>query len=719
MDLDLLNLVHQFEQELLETQALAHVGSWRWDVESKAVTWSFEMYRIYGMSPQEFEPSETSILDCVHPEDRERLAVEVRDSLGRGNSFAVDHRVVRPDGSIRFVRALGEAIRNENGETIRFFGTSQDVTDFVESEAARLRSERKFNDVLQHAPDAVIGVNEGGVITLANEQADNLFGYDKGGLIGIRVDELLPESRRSVHVRHRAEYLKDLGVRPMGTGLELSARRRDGSEFSVDISLSPIHTEEGLLITAFIRDVSHRKHLERQARLIQEAETRRAQALEINDSIVQGISTAVYALEANNRADALRALEGTLDAARHMITDLLPTSNEKPQIAAGDLIRGKPASIKALQPKAHQEPEPKESNVRVLLVDDSSDIRLVLRYGLSPQGFEIVGEAENGAEAVLEAKRTQPDLILLDLAMPVMDGLQALPKIKAVSPRSKIIALSGYGRDQANDEALRLGADAYIEKGSPIEQITDLARSLLPEKDIPKEVPSNQIDEQWSGKDDIDIFMHEVRTFLTVAHGIAETLTTRIDVLPSPVVRELLQSMLRNTQQMRDLIEAVPDALNLKEPTLLIEQTDVSSLLRQTVLDLKTITLDRPVLVDAPKELIAFVDSVRLRQVLANLITNAAKFSAADAPIEIELKAQSDAFDLQITDHGRGIPSDHLEELFGKFNRLGAKSPGLGLGLYISRGIARAHHGTLELVRTGERGSTFRLHLPLLQKTSA
>lgn len=126
----------------------------------------------------------------------------------------------------------------------------------------------------------------------------------------------------------------------------------------------------------------------------------------------------------------------------------------------------------------------------ILLADDAADIRSLLRMILEFTGpFTIVAEATNGAEAVDLAERHHPDLVLLDLAMPVMDGLEALPQILLRSPTSKIAILSGFSADRLAEQALALGAHLYLEKGlSPrdiIAKLEAVLRSALRSSDPP------------------------------------------------------------------------------------------------------------------------------------------------------------------------------------------------------------------------------------------
>jgi DNA-binding NarL/FixJ family response regulator len=110
---------------------------------------------------------------------------------------------------------------------------------------------------------------------------------------------------------------------------------------------------------------------------------------------------------------------------------------------------------------------------RVLLCDDSPQIRELVRIVLELEGNEVVSEAENGREAVDQAERLQPDVVLLDLSMPVMDGLEALPEIKRVAPEARIIVLSGFDNDRLVSQALALGADHYVPKGGDPDEIVD------------------------------------------------------------------------------------------------------------------------------------------------------------------------------------------------------------------------------------------------------
>jgi PAS domain S-box-containing protein len=123
-------------------------------------------------------------------------------------------------------------------------------------------TEAFFKTFLEAAPDAMVIIDAQGKIAIVNEQAEKIFGYKHRKLIGKPIEKLLPKRLRDMHVNFRNSYINDPDVRPMGSGLNLTAARKDGSEFPVEISLSPVHTSHGLFVSSVIRDITARKKME-------------------------------------------------------------------------------------------------------------------------------------------------------------------------------------------------------------------------------------------------------------------------------------------------------------------------------------------------------------------------------------------------------------------------------------------------------------------------
>jgi diguanylate cyclase (GGDEF)-like protein/PAS domain S-box-containing protein len=143
----------------------------------------------------------------------------------------------------------------QTGQGLLVSAAVRDITE-------RKGAEEQFRDLLEAAPDAMVIVDREGYIILVNRQTERLFGYDRSELVGHPVEVLLPEAVRAVHVAKRQGYTTQAEVRPMGAGLELLARRRDGSDFPAEISLSPLQTSRGILVSAAVRDITERRRIE-------------------------------------------------------------------------------------------------------------------------------------------------------------------------------------------------------------------------------------------------------------------------------------------------------------------------------------------------------------------------------------------------------------------------------------------------------------------------
>jgi two-component system sensor kinase FixL len=203
--------------------------------------------------------------------------------------------------------------------------------------------------LLDSAPDGFVVVDEAGVIVFANRTAEEMFGYERGELLGEQIGILIPERLRSIHQVHREAYVQDPKVRPMGLGLDLVGRRKDGSEFPIEISLSPQEMRERSLFTAIVRDITDRKVLEDERKLLAaelQAERERDRiAMDLHDGIMQDIYAATLSLElaldeaelSGQRSEGslervIDHLHGVLRNIRSYIFDL------RPREFSGDLV---------------------------------------------------------------------------------------------------------------------------------------------------------------------------------------------------------------------------------------------------------------------------------------------------------------------------------------------------------------------------------------------
>jgi PAS domain S-box-containing protein len=201
-------------------------------------------------------------------------------------------------------------------------GTTLDNTEQKQSEAELRASETRFRALLESAPDAMIITDEGSHIQLVNAQTESLFGYTRAELVGQPVEILIPASLAARHRQHRAAYAQAPKLRGMGVGLDLRGVRKDGTEFPVEISLSPIQTGEGLLVAAAIRDVSERKRYEAQLeRLNQQLQaTNEELAANVEELAAAGEKIQEYSEEVQQKNEQLQLTNADLEAFSYSIS---------------------------------------------------------------------------------------------------------------------------------------------------------------------------------------------------------------------------------------------------------------------------------------------------------------------------------------------------------------------------------------------------------------
>lgn len=250
------------ESLLALAQKISHLGSWAWDVESNALQWSEEMYRIYRLS-SEVAPTYESTMAMVHPEDREAVNRAVNEALYANKLFNMDYRLILNDGRLRSVAVQGEVVFNEVGKPIRMVGTTQDITWRKDAENAIRKSEEKFAKAFHASPDwIVLSRAADGKYIDVNEAFLEITGYSRDEVLGKTSNEL----GIWLDPRDRMLMLKCLNESSMVRNLEVSFRIKSGELRTMLWSAEVIEYGDEACLIAVARDVTDQRCLEKELR---------------------------------------------------------------------------------------------------------------------------------------------------------------------------------------------------------------------------------------------------------------------------------------------------------------------------------------------------------------------------------------------------------------------------------------------------------------------
>lgn len=235
------------------------------DKELKILSWNKGAEKTYGWAAEEVLGKEASLfLSAEFPGGgtKEKALQELKEK-----GFYFNEVIQRTrDGRTLHILASVNAIKNEKGEISGIVAINRDITRQKEIEQKVKESEERFRGLLENAPDAIVITDDKGAIQLVNVQTEKMFGYSRKEMIGKKVEMLIPSRFKEVHSTHRDKYFEAPKSRGMGIGLDLWGRKKNGDEFSVEISLSPLKTETGILVSAAIRDITARRLSEEKIR---------------------------------------------------------------------------------------------------------------------------------------------------------------------------------------------------------------------------------------------------------------------------------------------------------------------------------------------------------------------------------------------------------------------------------------------------------------------
>lgn len=285
--------VARVERQLALAQAITHIGSWDWEIATNELTWSDELYRIYGLEPGEGEVSFGAFLARLHPDDRPRVEHDVGAALRRGGRFAYEERIVRPDGTVRTLDTVGEVRTDKDGRTTGLIGTCRDVTD----ERKRDVQIRSFTDIVRNVQIAlcvwsVDDPENADTIRLvaSNPAADRLMNRDLGAFRGKTLGDVRPKGRGGQYESLILEVARDRKVREAST---LESRNPSDRTRAVSIKAFPL---PGKNVGTAVEDVT----TQMLTRKLQEAEQHVLASLAEGAPLVDVLGDLVRAVEAHS-----------------------------------------------------------------------------------------------------------------------------------------------------------------------------------------------------------------------------------------------------------------------------------------------------------------------------------------------------------------------------------------------------------------------------------
>jgi PAS domain S-box-containing protein len=670
------------ESLLNKSQTIAHIGSWVLDLTTHQLRWSDEVYRIFGLNPQEFKASYQAFLDTVHPNDRFALDAAYSNSLRENkDGYEIEHRLIRRDnGQVRHVYEKCDHIRDASGKILRSIGIVQDITERKLSEEALKKSETEYRSTLNNLLTGVVVHGRDTSILFSNLEANHILGLTEEQMLG---KTTVDPAWRFVH-----EDLTDMKVEDYPVSRVISTRKairnymfgihRSDREYITWVNVNAIPIFSGndtieKIVVNFI-DITDRKQTEQylkrnEARLESLLRISQYQADNVKDLLDYALSEAIrltdskigYIYYYNEEAQEFTLNTWSKDVMKEcMITTPQTLYHLEKTGAWGETVRQR----------------------RPIIINDFQTPH-PLKKGY-PEGH-----------SVLYKFLTVP--VMIEGKIVAVIGVANKPSDYDDSDARQLILLM----DSVWNIADRKRAEEELRTAKEAAESANRAKS---------EFLANM--------------SHEIRTPMNVIIGMSR-LIRETDQTPEQM--EYADMVSHSSEILLSLIEDILDFSKIEAGKVELESVDfdlkkligkITDMLKIKISE-KGILLNSHISPDVPRFLKG--DPNRLRQVILNLVNNAIKFTEKG---EITVSVKNEAFHDQsapiesmirlyfsVTDTGIGIPQNRLHRLFQPFSQVDAsttrKYGGTGLGLMISKRLVELMGGQIGVKSEPGKGSTF------------
>jgi PAS domain S-box-containing protein len=754
------------DQLRLATEA-GKIGTWDWDIRHNTIHRSDQYYKILGIKPDQINDSVKGYLQFIHPDDRDRAYRQVQTALEKRRGFEVDYRIVRPDGSVRWVTDKGRIYRDKAGKAIRASGSCIDITNRKQAEERLRESEEQFRLLVQGVKDyAILRLDTEGYITSWNKGATRIKGYEATEAIGKHFSMFyIPEDREV----NKPVKLLNMARRDGSSQDEGWRLRKDGTAFWASVTITAIRDSSGKLLgyTKVTRDMTERMQYEEslkyQTSLLETMTNNATLALLMMDDRqhctfmnpaaermtgytldeVQGAPLHEFvhhtrtdgspypleecpidrALPQNNREQGEETFvhkDGTFYPVSFTASPIV--DNGKPVgtiIEARDLTEEKKtqAALAESEERFRTLAEAIPQLVWVAGTDGANEY-------LNHHWYEFTGQSVDEAAGWGWAEVLHPK----DLPAVQKEWKKAVKSGEDFSAEYRIRAKNGDYRwflgqgsplrDQKGGVVKWFGASTDIEDLKRRRELEEMTVALTEQR--------QQLMALNKAKDDfISLASHQLRTPAT---GVKQYVGMLLEGYVGDLSKEQ-KDMLRFAYQSNERqLNIVDDLLKVAhidagQVTLFKEKTDIVQLLHDVLREQhsKFKSRNQTVAYDRPKhKVMAVVDRSRLRMVLENLVDNASKYTPEGKKITVKISEQPKRkrVVIAVKDEGVGIAEKDFDRLFQKFSRLdnvlSQAVGGSGLGLYWVKKVVDLHEGTIKVKSAVNKGTAFTIHLPTL-----
>jgi len=356
----------------------------------------------------------------------------------------------------------------------------------------------------------------------------------------------------------------------------------------------------------------------------------------------------------------------------------------------------------------------------ILVVDDEESMRDSCSKILKKDGF-LADTAKDGSAGLEKIEKNKPDLVLIDLKMPGISGMEVLEKIKEIDPNIIPVVITGYSTVESAVEAMKRGAYDFLPKPFSPEELRIIIRRGLERRKLILETESLQKEKKLIEENFITMVSHQLRSPLVAIQQYFEVILAG---MVGEVQEKPKEMILRSRSRLEGLLNLINDWLDvarLDSGQIVdnIEPLSLKKVIKKIIEDMRPLTQDDNISLElgscSENDLVQG-DKETLEQVFSNLITNAIRYNKPKGKVVITIKENKDFISAEVKDTGIGIAKEHLPFIFDQFYRVkrgeDQKVKGTGLGLSIAKKIVEAHGGSIRVSSELGKGSSFTVLLP-------